>query len=276
MSDPTGIYPKIKPKTYHFLTGLPRSGSTVLASILNQHPNVYVTPTSPLIDLLIANQNNWRSNPCVQANYFPEQLTNITKAMITAAWQHRPEEIIIDKSRGWMKNMLSANYLFDKKMKAIVTVRDLPSIMASWLTLLHKNPDSGFDKECEQIFGYVNDEIRVEYMWQTMVKDCFNGLETILREARDQCLVVRYDDLIDHPTYEIDRIHWFLGYSLPKKYYDLDNIQNDTQDDDLKAWGLNGMHTIRPQLKKVAQDPKIVLGSKLYDILMDIQNEFNI
>lgn len=261
-------------KQFHFLTGLPRSGSTVLASILNQHPKVYVTPTSPLLDLLIANQNNWHNNPCVQANPFPEQLTNMTKAMIHAAWQHRDEEIIIDKSRSWMRNMPAANILFDKEMKAIVTVRDLPSIMASWLSLLHKNPNSAFDMECTNLFGCVSDEIRVKHMWNVMVKDCFVGLKQMLTEARNQCLIVNYDDLINYPKYELDRIHWFLGYSLPKKYYDFENIQSDTQDDDLKAWGLQNMHTIRSSLKKTARNPIDILGSKLYYSLQELEHEF--
>ena len=39
-------------KNLLFLSGLPRSGSTLLGSILSQHPEIYVTPTSPLSDLL--------------------------------------------------------------------------------------------------------------------------------------------------------------------------------------------------------------------------------
>jgi len=39
-------------KTLFFLSGLPRSGSTLLGSILSQHPELQATPTSPLADLL--------------------------------------------------------------------------------------------------------------------------------------------------------------------------------------------------------------------------------
>ena len=35
----------------HFLSGLPRSGSTVLAALLNQRNDIHVTPTSGLIDI---------------------------------------------------------------------------------------------------------------------------------------------------------------------------------------------------------------------------------
>ena len=39
-------------KTLYFLGGFPRSGSTLLGSLLNQHPDIYVSPTSPLGDVV--------------------------------------------------------------------------------------------------------------------------------------------------------------------------------------------------------------------------------
>jgi hypothetical protein len=39
-------------KTLYFLGGLPRSGSTLLGSLLNQHSDIYVSPTSPLGDVV--------------------------------------------------------------------------------------------------------------------------------------------------------------------------------------------------------------------------------
>ena len=39
-------------KTLHFLSGIPRSGSTVLAAILNQNPETHVSTTSGLVHAL--------------------------------------------------------------------------------------------------------------------------------------------------------------------------------------------------------------------------------
>ena len=36
-------------KTYFFLAGLPRAGGTLLGAILNQNPDIYVGPTSPIL-----------------------------------------------------------------------------------------------------------------------------------------------------------------------------------------------------------------------------------
>ena len=41
-----------KSKTYYFMAGLPRSGSTLLSSILNQNPKLYSGPSSPVLSTM--------------------------------------------------------------------------------------------------------------------------------------------------------------------------------------------------------------------------------
>lgn len=259
-------------KTYHFLTGLPRSGSTVLASIINQNPDVYVTPTSPMLNITVKMQEAWREDPTVKANYEEEQARNITKAILPAFWQHRSEPIIIDKGRGWAKNMTAASALFGKKMKAISVERDLPSIMASWLTLIKKQPGCYIDKLLAQRGYAVNDENRMGEMWFNMVKDCMEGAAQIRKDAPDQMIVINYDDLMNEPKLTLKRIETFL--ELPTFEYDFENIENDTVDDDLTAWGFDGLHTIRPKLEKIAKHPKEVLGNMLYERFVQIEKEY--
>ena len=43
----------------HFLAGLPRSGSTLLAAILNQNPAARVSSTSELVNILDVLANLW-------------------------------------------------------------------------------------------------------------------------------------------------------------------------------------------------------------------------
>ena len=55
-------------KNIYFLAGLPRSGSTVLAAILNQHPSVHATSTSGLLDILVGTLTAWNSSQTVRAS----------------------------------------------------------------------------------------------------------------------------------------------------------------------------------------------------------------
>lgn len=259
-------------KTFHFLAGLPRSGSTVLASILNQNPNVYVTPTSPMLDLLIENQNAWHRLPSVKANPFPEQLTNVTRAMINAMWEHRPEPIIVDKNRGWGKNMPASTILFEREIKVIATTRDLPSIMASWLTIIRNNPGNHVDQKIARLGAAVNDDNRMAEMWFEMVKDCMEALQQLKQDAANRLLLIDYDELMADPKTQLSRIERFLV--LPYHEYDFNNIINDTNDDDMVAWGFDGMHKIRAKLSKTARSPQEILGHSLYERFLQMGKNY--
>ncbi|HEY3520824.1 MAG TPA: sulfotransferase, partial [Rhodanobacteraceae bacterium] len=39
-------------RTFHFISGLPRSGSTLLAAILRQNPRFHAGMTSPVADIM--------------------------------------------------------------------------------------------------------------------------------------------------------------------------------------------------------------------------------
>ena len=258
-------------KKYYFLSGLPRSGSTVLAAILNQNPEVFVTPTSPLLDQLIENQNIWHNLQTVKANPVPDQLTNITKALIDAMWKHQPEPIIIDKNRGWGKNMPASTILFGEEIKVIATVRDLPSIMASWLTLIKKYPNKITQVINEKGFPATDENIMAE-MWFNMVRDCMEGLHALKRDAGNRLLLIDYDQLIQSPQLQLGRIAEFLN--LPYHNYDLENIQNNSVDDDLSAWGIPNMHQIRADLGKVSRPAIEILGESLYSRFADLEKHY--
>lgn len=259
-------------KTFHFLSGLPRSGSTVLSAILNQNPAVYVTPTSPMLDQLIENQNIWHNLQTVKANPIPDQLTNITRRMINGMWQHVPQDIIIDKNRGWGKNMPASEILFNEKIKMVATTRNLPSIMASWLALLQNNPNNYLDREIMYKGFPVNDDNRMAAMWFNMVQDCMEALEQAKKDAGDRLLLINYEDLVNFPKETLEGIELFLD--LPNHKYDLDNIVSLTNDDDLSAWGLNGMHSIRNSLSESEKDPKEVLGEELYNRFVELEKQY--
>ena len=51
-----------------FLSSLPRSGSTLLTSLLNQRPDTYASPTSNLCDTMGAAVQAWEQNPTTKAS----------------------------------------------------------------------------------------------------------------------------------------------------------------------------------------------------------------
>ena len=54
-------------KKLKFLAGIPRSGSTLLTSLLNQRPDTYASNTSNLADMLRTFEHLWETNPPLSA-----------------------------------------------------------------------------------------------------------------------------------------------------------------------------------------------------------------
>ena len=261
-------------KTFHFLAGLPRSGSTVLASLLNQNSDIYVTPTSPMLDLLFLNEQAWRNCPSVIANPFPEQVPNISYAIINGCWQHIAKDIIIDKHRAWGRNVGAIEQIFGPDAKLIVTVRDIPSVLASFFTLLRKSEQKPhfIDAILIQKKLPLTDMNRADILWDDFVYDTWDSFKTGYTSHRDKLILVDYDDLVNDSTKELSRAYEFLN--IPFVEPDINNIECETKDDDLVAWGIEGLHTIRPQLKKISKSPQEILGDDIFNKYNNMNLEF--
>ena len=86
-------------KTFFYLAGLPRTGSTVLGEILNQNPEIHVSPASPLSEIVSEVLAKWRmNNVTLRAYKHPEQLPNLWRGIREGFYRHRDERFIIDKS----------------------------------------------------------------------------------------------------------------------------------------------------------------------------------
>ena len=109
-------------------------------------------------------------------------------------------------------------------------------------------------------------------MWFNMVKDCMESVVQLKKDASDRLLLIDYDDLMKNPKIILEQIEQFL--LLPKYEYDFDNIESDTEDDDMAAWGLHGMHKIRPKLQKISKHPRDILGRMLYERFVQIEKEY--
>ena len=240
--------------------------------LFRSNPQVYVTPTSPLLHLLNKNQEEFHRCPEVIANPIPDMLTNMSRGMIEGAWEHRPEPIIIDKHRGWGKNMPATTIVFGKEIKMVATIRDVPSIMASWLTLIRNQPDNFIkDTVIQKGFDPTEENMMAE-MWFGHVLDCVESVAMARKTASNRMLEIRYDDFVIDPIKQVKRIEDFL--ELPSYDYDVNNIQNNNINNDIEAFGFHDMHKIRPKVEKIAKDPKEVLGKSLYDRFVGLEKEY--
>lgn len=89
------------PKTFHFISGLPRSGSTLLAAILRQNPRIHAAMTSPVGSLFTALHTTMgQSNEF--ADFIDErQRERVLRGIFDLFYQDHPQEIILDTNRLW-------------------------------------------------------------------------------------------------------------------------------------------------------------------------------
>jgi len=113
-----------------FLAGLPRSGSLLLGTLLNQNPSIYTTPTSSFVELLYRNYTLWNEENFAEdfagdkmKNIKVPYLQEITKAYFK---QQTSKSVIIDKRRQWhtIENITMYKEIFNKDPKIICPVRN--------------------------------------------------------------------------------------------------------------------------------------------------------
>lgn len=251
-------------KQFHFLSGIGRSGSTVLAAILSQNPEIYATATSPLLDMLVFAEKAWREQVTQSRTHVAEgQLENIYKGIIQGTWAHVDKPVIIDKHRAWPRNKAGIVAMFGQASpKIICTVRDVASCVASFVSLIERHPGtvSTVDQILKQKGLPLTLENRCDCIWEDFLQNVYESLWIGWNECRSNLLLVEYDDMMADPEGQLDRIYGFLGRG---RYagHDLENIKNVASENDI-FWGFQGLHDIRGKLQKTARPPEEIIGAE--------------
>ena len=238
-------------KKFYFLSGLPRSGSTLLTAILNQNPNIYSSPTSGLIEIMGATLRSWYEKVNEVQGRNDEELFRLLKGVLESKYENIDKPVIIDKSRGWSNPEIikTMNRLLNGQMKIIATVRSVPDCATSFLRIAKPENKENFLKN-SQLIGHL--------------KSSYITLHQGYHSYPDSILMVDYDDLLKDPKKQMDRIHKFLD--LEDFEYSFDNIDGSVvKERDEEVWNIPNLHDIKPKLKRQHnENSKEVLGH-LYD-----------
>ena len=233
----------------HFLAGLPRSGSTLLAAILNQNPAARVSSTSDLVHILDVLANLWANAHTLSIND-PERtrLVEVMRGVINAEYKDTPR-VVIDKSREWPRPdiMQSMPMVLGRPMKIIATVRDVPDCAASFARIA----------DPEDLNSFLVDSSFIQHLQGSYV-----SLQNGYAAYPEAFLFIEYEDLLADPQAQLDRVHDFLD--LPPFPYDFDNIDGSTvAEDDAALWNAPGLHDVQPKLERQHnQSARDVLGKR--------------
>jgi sulfotransferase len=252
-------------KKHYFISGLPRSGSTLLCNILAQNPNFFVSrATSGCHDVLFNIRNQWDrliEHQAEGVNH--EQLRRVLSAALDA-YHATEKQVVIDKGRGWL-SLIEMIEFIKGSPKIIVPVRSVPEILASF-EMLWRN-STGMTQwafESSEYFKSQTVEGRCDILSGASqpVGLAYNRIkDAIARGKTDSMLFVEFDDLTRNPSETLRKIYEFLG----ENFYDhnFKNIEQVTKEDDVNVHRIPGLHSIRPVIEPVPHCALEVLGLDL-------------
>jgi sulfotransferase len=228
-------------KQYYFLCGLPRAGNTLLASLINQNPNITLTANSIVPEIIYQLASLKKTE--IYRN-FPDwkSLDNVIMNTFDSYYKDYSAEHIIDRGPwGTPQNLEYIKGLFDKP-KFIILVRPVVECLASFLKVEDTLVDD-LDSRSDELMG----------------ADGIIGknISSIQNLKDENVFYLSYNNLTKFPEEALKRIYKFLGIPLwGHRFVNLDQFKvNGIKYDDSIVAGEN-MHTIktdriRPTIYKV-------------------------
>ena len=259
------------------MAGLPRAGSTLLSTLLNQNPRIYSGPSSPVLGAMYVTHDNFQSNELYTGYPKPNQVNEIIGSVIEHWYSDIDKPVVIDKNRAWCARVPFIEGYIKQEAKIIVPVRRLDEILASILTMIKRNPFKDGQPRINFVDEYlikanipINDENRCNHLLNPdgILWESLNATKLGVDGGHgDKFHYVDYNDLVTDPQTELNKIYTFLGEELFE--HSFDNLSNQHREDDLTTYGLGDMHEVHSKLEKTSSDPSEVLPASVIKLYND-------
>lgn len=263
------------PPTFHFISGLPRSGSTLLSAMLRQNPRFAASMSSPVGAFVSAVLDQVSAGSEFGPVVSTEQRKRILRGLFDSYYADQPAEVIFDTNRLWSAKMPVALELFPQA-KVIACVRNVAWVMDSLERLYRANPFENtklFSDSVERNTVYSRVDTLgqrnrlVGFAW-TAIKEAFYS------EQAKSLLVVDYDLLASAPEKVLPLVYrfigepWFDGHDFNQLNFDAPEFDN--------ALGLTGLHKVRPnvsfQARRTVLPPDLFAQYENMNFWHDIAN----
>ena len=247
-------------KVLHMCGGLPRAGSTVLMSILQQNPQIFTTGTDPLPEMI----QTTLIEPRAAGPFVSMDIGDTDKAMhgfITRGamgWYDSltDKPVIISKSRNW-----SNVYHMFPDSKYICMIRDLRDVIESFHRVNGKAMSLHTYSQDKVLLPSMTDNELLHYWLKSgnpilsvLTYELPRVVEAYQKKSRE-ILLIKYEDLMRDPFEVLNRVYQFLGEELFE--HDLDNIQQpELYEHDSVYWRERTSHRISSSLLEKTKEPR--------------------
>jgi sulfotransferase len=235
----------------HFISGLPRAGSTLLSAILRQNPRFHAGMTGPVGSLVDAMLRSMSMSNETAIFITDAQRRAILQNIFSTFYAERPKgDVVFDTNRVWCARLPLLTELFPKA-KVICCVRKVPWVLDSIERLIRKNkfqPSGIFNFEpggtvYSRVEGLAGGNGMVGFAWNAL-REAFCGEQTA-------CLMaLTYETLTTKPEQALAAVYEFIG-EKPFKH-DFNNIEFDAEEFDRRI-GTPGLHLVG---RRVTSEPR--------------------
>lgn len=236
-------------KKYYFISGLPRSGSTLLSAILKQNPSFHAGISGPLL-------SHFRSvieagNALQKSEFDAERTRRIVASTVDSFYETNPKPVIFDTNRLWTNLLPQLKDLYPYT-KVICCVRDINWIIDSFERMHQKNPYA-----ISSVYP-ANVDLNVYTRTASIMSDGgivklpYDSLKSAMMGAhKDMLMFVEYDVLTKNPEGVLKAIYNFINE--PYFNHDFDNVENSYDEYD-KELNMPGLHTTRKKVEFTPRD----------------------
>jgi sulfotransferase len=234
-------------RSLHFISGLPRSGSTLLSGILLQNPRFHAGMTSPVGSLCSAVLGTVSAGSEFAPVVGRDKRKALLHGLFDSYYADVGKEVIFDTNRGWSARLPLVRDLFPDA-KVIACVRNVAWIMDSFERMYRANPyeftrlfgaAGARGTVYSRLEGLAQHDQTVGHAWSAL-REAFYG------EHAKSLLVVDYELLARAPAKVMPLIYDFLGE--PHFGHDFDNVEYDAEEFDQQL-GAPGLHKVKAQVK---------------------------
>jgi sulfotransferase len=239
---------------YHFISGLPRSGSTLLSSILKQNPRFHAAISDPLYDYVRNMLQVTHQSVGMEAAVPVSKRTELIRGLFGLFYQNKPE-ICFNTNRSWTSTTALIKDLFPNS-KILICIRDIPWILDSFEQLNSKNPYT-----IKALYHH-RDLLTVYERTHTLMGNeggYVQGPLVALRQAlysneKNMLCVIDYEAISKNPLSTMKRIYEFLGE--PWFEHDFNDVEDSYDEFDAQT-NIAGLHRIRKKVEFTQRRPII-------------------
>ena len=240
----------------HFISGLPRSGSTLLCAILRQNPRFLASMTSPVVSLVKEILPKMSGAGEFGIFFNDERRRAVIRGLFDSYYLNpAPGQVVFDTNRSWTAKVAMLVNLYPE-CRIICCVRDIGWIIDSIERMLRQNP-----LQLSRIFSFTPGSSiygRTEILMNSesgLIGLAWSALrEAWYSEHASRLIVIVYDKLVREPQATIAKLYAEL--KEPMFQHDFDNVVYDEPDYDA-AIGMPGLHKVRQKVEYVKREPII-------------------